>query len=101
MKHVDTRVVALMPVFAVLGLVPGFGLVLALLLYKLAPSGALGGYAQWHQALGTRVLRSGALLGLGLLQPVPIVGALASAGLIGLLQLWARRAFLPDVAVRA
>ena len=83
-----------MPIFAALALVPGLGLVLALLLYKLAPSGALGGYVRWHLSLGTRFIRGAALLGLGLLQPVPLVGALAAAALIAVLQLWTRRAFL-------
>ena len=93
-RYVDTRVAALMPIFAALALVPGLGLVLALLLYKLAPSGALGGYVRWHLSLGTRFIRGAALLGLGLLQPVPLVGALAAAALIAVLQLWTRRAFL-------
>ncbi len=100
-RHVDARVAALMPVFAALGLVPGLGLVLALLLYKLAPSGALGGYVRWHQALGTRLLRGAAMLALGLLQPVPLLGALAAAALIAVMQVWTRRAFLASPVVEA
>ncbi|HEX8704039.1 MAG TPA: hypothetical protein VF815_34725 [Myxococcaceae bacterium] len=94
LRHVERRLAVLMPVLAALGLVPVLGIGAALVLYRLAPAGALGAFVTWKDRLGTRVLRVAAVLVLMLLQPLPMVGAFAVSGVIMLLHLSTRRAFL-------
>jgi hypothetical protein len=91
---VEARLAALVPALAVLGLVPVLGIGAGLVLYKLAPAGTLGASVRWRERLGTRLLRTAAVLALLFIQPLPIVGAFAVPGLIVLLHLATRRAFL-------
>lgn len=97
-RYVDVRVAALSPAFLALGLVPVLGLVLALVLYRLSPAGALARYIGWRQRLGSRLLRGAILLGLALAQPIPVVGTAAALALVTVTQLWNRRAFLAGAA---
>ncbi len=94
LRHVETRLAVLMPVLAGFGLVPVLGIGAALVLYKLAPAGSLSAFVSWRERLGTRVLRTLAVVALLFLQPIPIVGAFAVPGLIVLLHVATRRAFL-------
>lgn len=93
-KQVDLRFAAFTPVFAAMGAVPVLGLGGALLAYRLSPASTLGGYVEWHHKLGTRALRWLVIVGLALLQPIPLVGLGAVLVLIGLQHAWARAAFL-------
>jgi hypothetical protein len=92
--QVDARVLALGPVFAGLGLLPVLGLGLALLLYRVAPSGALAGMVRPKDRLVTRLLKGLAVVLLALVQPVPLLGVAAVVGLLAAQHLWTRRAFL-------
>ncbi|MBI5543628.1 MAG: hypothetical protein HY901_07055 [Deltaproteobacteria bacterium] len=93
-RYVDARLAALVPVFVLFGLVPILGLCAALVLYKISPAGALGGFVGWRHRLRTRVLRGLAMLALAFLQPVPVVGVLAVLAVIAIVHAWARRSFL-------
>lgn len=93
-QRVDRRVGMTLPLAAAFGFVPVAGLGAALMLYRLGPGGALLGYAPVRDRLVRRALKFMVLLGLSLLQPIPIVGAAAAAGTVGLLHLWSRRSFL-------
>lgn len=92
--QVDARVLALGPVLAGLGLIPVLGLGLALLLYRVAPSGALAGMVRPKDRLVTRLLKGLAVVLLALVQPVPLLGVAAVVGLLAAQHLWTRRAFL-------
>lgn len=92
--HVDRRVAAMGPAFALLGLVPGLGLPLALLLFKLSPAGALTAFDDWSAAFRTRVVRTAVVIILAAVQPVPLLGAEAAVGVVVLLHVWSRRAVL-------
>lgn len=97
-RHVDARVAAMTPIYAALGLVPILGLAVSLVLYRLSPAGALSNYVSWHQRLAPRLLRGLAVMGLGLVQPVPVLGAGATVAVIGATQVWTRKAFLASEA---
>lgn len=84
----------MVPVFALLGLIPILGLGLALLVYRVGPGAALVGFASWRDRLGVRALRGATVFVLALLQPVPVLGAAAVLTLVAAQQAWARRAFL-------
>lgn len=94
LRFVEARLAALLPVFALFGLLPVLGIGAAFLLYKLSPAGALGGYTRLRDRLGMGFLKVVAVLGLVFLQPVPLVGALAVPAVIGLLHVSSRQAFL-------
>ncbi|MCU0695514.1 MAG: hypothetical protein MUC96_03170 [Myxococcaceae bacterium] len=91
---VDRRVAVLVPVFAAAGLLPGVGLPLALLFFKLSPAGALTAFGDWTASFRTQVVRAAAVLVLAALQPLPLFGAAAAVGVVVLLHLWSRRAFV-------
>jgi hypothetical protein len=93
---VDRRVAAMVPVFAAVGLLPGLGLPLALVLFKLSPAGALTAFGDWTASLRTRVVRAAAVLFLVVVQPVPLLGAAAAVGVVVLLHVWSRRELLRD-----
>lgn len=94
LRFVDARLAALMPVFALFGLLPVLGIGAAFLVYKLSPAGALGGYVRWRDRLGMGFLKAAAVLALVFLQPVPLLGALVVPAVIALLHVPSRRAFL-------
>ncbi|MFP2924806.1 hypothetical protein ACLESO_06235 [Pyxidicoccus sp. 3LG] len=94
LRYVEARLAVLVPVLAVFGLVPVLGIGAGLVLYKLAPAGSLSAFVSWRERLGTRILRAVAVLALLFLQPIPVVGAFAVPGLVVLLHLATRRAFL-------
>lgn len=93
-RRADTRFAALVPVFALLGLVPLLGLGAALLLYALSPASALGRYVGRRDRFATRLLRGLLLLALVFLQGVPLVGTLAGLAILSVTHLWTRQAFL-------
>jgi hypothetical protein len=80
----------LTPVFIALGFVPVLGLAIALVTYKLSAAGAFAGYADWRGRLGVRFLRMVMLVGLALVQPVPLVGVAATWAYLTLSHVWVR-----------
>jgi hypothetical protein len=90
--YADKRALALIPVLALLGLLPVLGAILGLWLYRVSPAGALSTFSRWHDRLAWRVLRRLGLLGLAMLQPLPLVGAVAVPALAGVLHAQSRRA---------
>ena len=93
-KRADVRFAALLPVLAGLALMPGFGLALAWLAYRLSPAAALGPFVPWGTRFGSRFTRGLAVLALTLLQPIPLVGAAAGTAVLVLQHVWARKTFL-------
>lgn len=91
-RYVDTRFAVMTPVFIALGFVPVLGLALALVAYRLSSAGAFAGYADWRGRFGVRVLRGVLLVGLALVQPVPLIGVAATWGYLTLSHVWTRAA---------
>lgn len=89
-RYVDTRFAVMTPVFVALGFVPVLGLALALVAYRLSSAGAFAGYADWRGKLGVRVLRGAMLVGLALVQPVPLIGVAATWAYLTLSHVWTR-----------
>lgn len=89
-RHVDTRFAVLTPVIIGLGFVPVLGLAIALVTYKLSAAGALAGYADWRGRIGVRFLRLVMLVGLALVQPVPLIGVGATWAYLTLSHVWLR-----------
>lgn len=100
-RYVDTRFAVLTPVIIGLGFVPVLGLAVALVTYKLSAAGAFAGYANWKGHLGVRVLRAVMLIGLALVQPVPLVGVGATWAFITLSHVWLRRTVHASRAAKA
>ncbi len=92
--HVDKRALAFAPVFIAMGLVPVLGLGAALVFYRLSPAGALASYSGWQEHLGARIFKGLGLFALTLLQPIPVLGAVATAAVIGSIHVWTRRSFV-------
>lgn len=96
-RYAGRRLLVLLPLLAALALVPVLGLGAVVLLTAIAPSGALAGFVGLRGRLGVRALHGLAWLALALLQPVPLVGAFAAVGLVGVTHAWRRRSFLASV----
>ncbi len=90
--YADKRWLALVPVLALLGVVPVLGAILGLWLYQVSPAGALGAFARWQDRAGSQVLRRLGLLGIALFQPIPMVGAVVVPVWVGVLHAQNRRA---------
>jgi hypothetical protein len=92
LTYADKRYLALVPVLALLGLVPLLGTLLGLWLYGVSPAGALGAYARWQHRVSSQMLRELAMLGMVVLQPLPVVGAALVPALVGVLHAQSRLA---------
>jgi hypothetical protein len=90
--YTDKRWLALVPVLALLGVVPLLGTILGLWLYEVSPAGALGAFARWQGRASSQVLRRLGLLGIAVLQPLPMVGAVVVPVWVGVLHAQRRRA---------
>jgi Zn finger protein HypA/HybF involved in hydrogenase expression len=91
-RYADKRWLALVPVLAMLGVVPLLGAILGLWLYQVSPAGALGAFARWQDRAGSQVLRRLGFLALAVFQPIPMVGAVVVPLWVGLLHAQSRRA---------
>ena len=96
-KYVDARAAAMAPLFALLGFVPFLGLGAAVLVYRMSAASALAAHVTVTGRIGNRALKGAGMLGLSLLQPVPLVGAAATVGVITAMHVWTRQAFLRRV----
>ncbi|MFP2934692.1 hypothetical protein ACLESO_58210, partial [Pyxidicoccus sp. 3LG] len=90
-SYADRRWLALVPVLALLGLVPFLGALMGLWLYRVSPAGALGAYARWQDQVSSQLLRQLGLLAIVVLQPLPLVGAGVVPVLVGVLHAQSRR----------
>lgn len=92
LSYADKRWLALVPVLALLGLVPLLGAILGLWLFRVSPAGALGAYARSRDQVSSGLLRQLGLLGIAVLQPLPLVGAAVVPALVGVLYAQSRLA---------
>jgi hypothetical protein len=88
----DRSWLALVPVLALLGLVPLVSALLGLWAYRLSAAGTLAAYGPWQARLSSQFLRAAGIVAVSFLLPIPPVGALLVPLFIGLLHAHARRA---------
>lgn len=75
LRAADRALLRMLPLLALLGVVPVIGLVAGLCVLRLSSANAVAAHGRWKHRLVARIVRVGLLLAVSLLQVVPFVGA--------------------------